>query len=224
MNSRKWTQLLAVLIIASILIIGATQKFDTIQAKKVIITSSGGLVFGINGGSLDLNAKQLILDDDADTILSAATDDQAVLTLGAATGYFNIDTGNLKVGDGTPTFTQDGEDAYVEGETELAGELIYGAQTTFVVEASVPITPIGTYQPMTSTALGPTVNDVVTPTSATIGSVLILHNIDDTDAITIDGTGLNVECKADVALFPQDTLTLLWNGTNWICLSNYDNS
>ncbi|MDD5244084.1 MAG: hypothetical protein PHU49_08705 [Syntrophorhabdaceae bacterium] len=39
----------------------------------------------------------------------------------AATGYLNIKTGNLKVGNGTPTTTLNGEDAYVEGTFEVDG-------------------------------------------------------------------------------------------------------
>ena len=175
-------------------------------------------------GTIDMNGTQQVLDAGGGTTLEASVDNFITVTLGAATGRLDLLTGNLRVGNGTPTFSQDGEDAYIEGELELASELVYGAQTTFVVEAGVPITPTGTYQPMTAPALGPTVNDVVTPTTATIGSKLILHNIDSTDVITIDGTGANVECKADVVMGTGDTLTLLWNGTDWNCLSSYDNS
>ena len=38
-----------------------------------------------------------------------------------ATGYLNILTGNLKVGNGTPTATLNGEDAYIEGTLEVDG-------------------------------------------------------------------------------------------------------
>ena len=38
-----------------------------------------------------------------------------------ATGLFNVLTGNLKVGNGTPTLTQNGEDAYIEGTFEVDG-------------------------------------------------------------------------------------------------------
>lgn len=224
MTNQKWLKLTTALLIASLLLVGAVQRFDTIQAKKVIVTGSGGLVFGVNGGNLDLNAKQLILDDDADTILAASTDDQAILTLGAATGYFNVDTGNLKVGDATPTFTQTGEDMYVEGTFEAATDMVLGAQTSFSVTTGLPITPTGRYQPIISFAQPQTGGTSAIAAGTTVGEMLMLHNINASQVITIDGTGATVECKADVALAGGDILTLIWNGTDWNCVSNYDNS
>lgn len=82
MQNRKWMRLLTVLLIASILLIGAVQKFDTIQAKKIIVTGSGGLNFGVNAGSFDINGKELTLDSDGDTSLTAVDDDQIVIEIG----------------------------------------------------------------------------------------------------------------------------------------------
>lgn len=49
----------------------------------------------------------------------------------AATNHLNITTGNLKVGNGTPGVTQNGEDAYVEGTLEVDGAVtLDGALTT----------------------------------------------------------------------------------------------
>jgi hypothetical protein len=310
MNSRKWLKLVIALLIASTLIVGATQRFDTIIAKKVIITGSGGLVMGVNGGAVDLNGKELTLDTDADTSMTANNDDQInweiggsdiysqtatnhyfngkildldadqdtsltadaddeidieiggsdvfsltastlylnaktlsldadqdttlqasvdnviTFTVGAAAGYMNIATGNLRVGDGTPTFTQDGEDAYVEGVMELGGDFVSGAQATFAVVQGVPITPTGWYNPVTSTTstAGQAASDIAAPTDDTIGKQIVLHNINASQVITFDGAGSTVECKADVALGAGDTATLLWNGDDWNCLSVYDNS
>jgi hypothetical protein len=227
-TNRNWTQLLTVLLISSILLIGAVQRFDTIQAKKIIITGSGGLNLGTTSGSFDLNAKQMILDDDADTTLAASTDDQAVMTLGAATGYFNVDTGNLRVGDATPTFTQTGEDAYIEGTVEMASDLIMGPQSTISVVFGIPITPTGWYQPIQSADFGSGDGQAVTPIAApandTNGTRLLLYNINASQVITIDGTGTTVECKADIVLGSTDTLELFWNGDDWKCIANYDNS
>ncbi len=47
----------------------------------------------------------------------------------SATGYLNILTGNLKVGNGTPTSTLNGEDAYVEGTFEVDGVPRFDATT-----------------------------------------------------------------------------------------------
>jgi hypothetical protein len=72
-------------------------------------------------GNLDLNGNDLIIDADGDSVLDENTDDNIRLTLGAAAGTFSTLTGNLKVGNGSPTTSQDGEDAYVEGGLEVDG-------------------------------------------------------------------------------------------------------
>jgi hypothetical protein len=205
MNRRKLTQLTTVLIIASFIIIGATQRFDKIIAKSLITTSSSGIT--LNGsGTLDLGSGDMTI----------------------ASGDLALTAGNLAVGDGTPTFTQDGEDAYIEGLVEFGSDFVSGAQSTFTVDFAFPITPTGLYQPLDSADLGngdgaaPT--DIAAPTDDTIGKQLILHNINASQVITIDGTGATVECKSDIIMGAGDTLILLWNGDDWNCLASYDNS
>jgi hypothetical protein len=295
MNKRNWMQLLTVLIIASVLLVGAVQRFDTIIAKRIITTSSSGVQLNGAGtlslasggmtlasgdlnlttgdatltagdldvtagnlsigngtpgvtldgedayiegtlevdglatfdGGTDYNAASSVLDADGDTIRTVGLN-IITYTLGAAAGYIDIATGNLKVGDGTPTFTQDGEDAYIEGLVEFGSDFVSGAQTTFTVDFAFPITPTGLYQPLDSADLGngdgAAVTDIAAPTDDTIGKQLILHNINASQVITIDGTGATVECKTDVIMGAGDTLILLWNGDDWNCLSSYDNS
>jgi hypothetical protein len=100
----------------------------------------------------------------------------------------------------------------------------YSAQSTFVVVASLPITPTGTYQPLSSAA------SVATDTTSAIadggetGDLLILRNINASDTITVDGVGGNVECKADIVMGAGDTIGLIWNGADWNCLYVRDNS
>jgi hypothetical protein len=208
---------------------------DTDDQIDIEIAGADDFVFTANlfesqtGSVIDLNGTQLTIDADADTTMISSVDDIITFTIGAATGGIDIATGNLKVGDGTPTFTQDGEDAYIEGAVEFGSDFVAGAQSTIVVNFTTlePITPTGFYQPVNVTTASSLESDVISiaaPTDDTIGKQLIIHNIDSTDVITIDGTGTTVECKADIALAAQDTLTLLWNGDDWICISNYDNS
>ena len=386
MKDQKWFKLLTVLLLASILIIGAVQKFDTIHAKKIVVTGSGGFELGDNSGSFDLNGKELTLDADDDSSITCDTDDQCewelggtdeyvftaaifdigegtltridldadndtsfrssaedqidielggadqfvlkippapvtgsqttrlfelaattpvytngtniitglnidlaignatggtntadaigidaitgdaqvtetglsvgtgfdiavdvqgqqidldadndtnivasfddviTITLGGATGHVDIATGNLKVGNAAPTFTQDGEDAYIEGTTELAADLIMGVQATFSVVFGLPITPTGWYQPIESADDDAGSAGVAIAAGSTNGERLLLYNVNATQVITIDGTGSTVECKADVVLASTDTLELFWNGSDWKCIANYDNS
>jgi hypothetical protein len=205
---------------------------DTDDQIDVEIAGADDFVFTANtlevqtGSVIDFNGTVANIDADADTTMQASVDDVITFTIGAAAGSLDVATGNLKVGNGTPTFTQDGEDAYVEGLLEIGGDQVDGAQSTFTVVYGIPITPTGKYQPLDSATseAGNAASDIAAPTDDTIGKRLILHNINASQVITIDGTGATVECKADVVLGAQDTLELLWNGDDWICISTYDNS
>jgi len=75
----------------------------------------------IPAGAFDLNGAAMAIDADGNTTLQASGDDLALLTTGAATGTLNVLVGNLKVGNGTPAVTLDGEDLYVEGTSEFDG-------------------------------------------------------------------------------------------------------
>jgi hypothetical protein len=74
-------------------------------------------------GNVDLDANSLVWDADADTSSVASTDDRITTTIGAATGVFAVETGNLHIGNSVPTTALDGEDAYVEGFAEIDGIL-----------------------------------------------------------------------------------------------------
>lgn len=222
----------------------------------------------LSDGGLDLNGSTLTWDADADTTSVSSTDDVISTTLGAAAGTFEIITGNLKVGNGTPDTSLDGEDAYVEGTLEVDGAAnfdgaididgdltsatgavtvadtldVSGAsnfqanvdvgtflgitpQTAISVTAAGIITPTGSFQPLTSGAAVTT--STTTPIAITgfvDGDLIIFRNDNASAVITIDGTGGTVECKADVALGARDTVSLIFNGAEWNCLSNYDNS
>jgi len=56
-----------------------------------------------------------------DETISNSTDGTVAVTVAAAAGSLNVLVGNLAVGNGTPSTTQDGEDAYVEGGFEVDG-------------------------------------------------------------------------------------------------------
>jgi len=105
-----------------------------------------------------------------------------------------------------------------------AGWMTLGAQTAISMTAGSTITPTGTWQPLESAAAVTSSTSTAVVSGTTSGDILIMQNTNASDAITIDGTGGNVECKADVVLGAGDTITLIWNGTNWYCQSVYDNS
>lgn len=129
------------------------------------------------------------------------------------TGNTDLD-GTLNV-DGSATFV---------GLADVGTYVNLSAQTAISVTADAIITPTGTYQVLES-AGAVTCNTTTCIWDGTrVGDLLILRNSNAANAITIDGTGANVECKANVALGAGDTLILIWNGSDWNCLSGYDNS
>lgn len=99
-----------------------------------------------------------------------------------------------------------------------------GSQSAISVTAGMTITPTGTYQSLTSDGAKTCSTTTCIANGTTAGDLLILRNANASDVITIDGTGGNVECKTDKALGAQDTLTLIWNGSDWVCLALSDNS
>lgn len=101
-------------------------KFVASSGCEIEIQS--GATFDLQSGSttdfsggVDLDGADLVIDADGDSILDENTDDAIRLTLPVTSGTFGVLTGNLKVGNGSPSTAQDGEDAYVEGNFEADG-------------------------------------------------------------------------------------------------------
>lgn len=138
MKSQKWFKLLVVLLIASILIIGAVQKFDTIHAKKIVVTGSGGFELGDSAGSFDLNGKELTLDADDDSSITCDTDDQCEWELGGADEYV-FTAAVFDIGEGTLTRI----DLDADGDTSLRSsaddqvEIEVGAADEFIFTAGI---------------------------------------------------------------------------------------
>jgi hypothetical protein len=140
----------------------------------------------------------------------------------AANGQ-TISAGGLTVTAGGVTVTAGGLDV-AAGDVFLSNGWVNLAANTFIVTDTLPITPTGTFMSLSSTTAAACSTSNCIEDGTTVGDLLILQNTNASDAITIDGTGGNVECKADVILGAQDTLWLMWNGDDWICLATYDNS
>lgn len=56
-------------------------------------------------------------------------------------------TGDLKVGNGTPSVTQNGEDAYIEGTFEVDGAARFDGQVTFTTYPIIPTVDIAVTSP-----------------------------------------------------------------------------
>ena len=149
----------------------------------------------------------------------------AVTGAGAVTSADLTATDDLSVGDDAGiTGDLTTLNLRVTGQANIADLMTIVPKTAIAVGSGATITPTGTFQPITSTEVVTCDTTTCVADGANKGDLLILQNANASDTITIDGAGGNVECKTDVVLGAQDTLWLIWNGANWICLATHDNS
>lgn len=158
-------------------------------------------------------------------VVGAADFDSTLNVDGAATLASVTATG---AGDFDSTLNVDGAMTLVGDMTcsalvDVGTFLNLSEQTAISVTAGAILTPTGTYQPLTSAAAVTTSTSCAVYTGTT-GNVVIFVNENASDIITIDGTGGNVECKSDQALGSGDSLMMMWDGLDWQCLSDHDNS
>jgi hypothetical protein len=183
-----------------------TGAFTTSLAALGTFAATGAAT--LNGGlAMDTN-RFTVADTSGNTLIAGSL---------AANGGITADSTAFTVADTTGAVT-------TASSASIGTWVKLGAQTAVVVTAGSIITPTGTFQPLTSTGAQTCSTTTCIANGATAGDVLILRNANASDAITIDGTGANVECKTDKVLGAQDTLTLIWNGSDWVCLSLSDNS
>jgi len=199
------------------------QVDDTVTLTSASATGTwgvktGNLTVGAGTPGLALNGQDAYVSDHLE-VDGAAQFDGAVTTTStlAADGGLTVDTSN---------FTVSGTTGAVASASSMGvGTWVkLGAQTAISVTAGLTIAPTGTYQPLTSAGAKACSTTTCIANGTTAGDLLILRNANASDVITIDGTGGNVECKSDVALGAGDTLSLIWNGADWNCIANHDNS
>ncbi len=126
------------------------------------VKSVDATAFPYGGGAITLDdgsgaSPSLILKDGTDETATFSKVDAGYLTLTTdATDGLNILTGSLKVGNGVPTNTVNGEDAYVEGGLEVDGATLLDGAVNMT--STIAIGGTG----MTSTAAELNYNDVTT--------------------------------------------------------------
>lgn len=144
---------------------------------------------------------------------TAQPEDEAGARSVAASGANQTGFSNLQVG------------GYVDVQTNLyVGDWVrIFTQTPIAVTNGAVITPTGTYQPLTSS--GEVTATLTTSVSyVTAGDLLVLLNASPTVTTTINiadsGTAM---LSAAAALGQYDSLTLWFDGTNWVELSRSNN-
>jgi hypothetical protein len=104
-----------------------------------------------------------------------------------------------------------------DGDTNLADQLNLGNQTALAVTMNGTITPVGSYQPLTSAG---TVN-TASITAGDEGDLLYLVNEANTSIVLTDTGTLKLGGTRTLGQF--DSLTLVSDGTNWIELAFVNN-
>jgi len=138
--------------------------------------------------------------------------------------------GDLRVGDGTPTVTQNGKDAYIEGTFEVDGAaqldgtlaanglVTVGAGMNHATGAAVTIADGGTVNCGTRTVCELTAaGDVGAEwgTAAADGRIIYLFNSAAHTIVITDSTG-SLQATGNLSLAQWDAVQLVSDGTNWI--------
>jgi hypothetical protein len=114
------------------------------------------------------------------------------LTTSAADDGFQVITGSVKIGNGTPDNTPDGEDLYVEGDLEVDGSIYIGAVAMSSTAAELDQAHLTAYLEDISSASS---TYVVAPASGNITAVysVMFGDITTADAVlTVAANGTNV--------------------------------
>ena len=190
----------------------------------------------VNGG-LDLDGSTLTWDADGDTTAVASSDDVITYTIGVADGYVVIETGNLKVGDGSPSLTLNGEDVYIAGTFEADGGGRFDNSVTIGV-GDFTIANGGFYPTFTDALVYD--GDTITPTayarsistagnitftlgaSCTDGQPLVVAIGDNFDVI-INATNLRTTDGNALTLNQYDTAGFICQSNEWLLLYESNN-
>jgi len=161
---------------------------DIVLSNDEVINNSPNGTIGLGGnvvvtGTLDVNGGDITLANDE--TISNAVNNYVTVTLGAATGNFGIDTGNLKVGNGTETTALAGEDAYIEGNLEIDGAGNFDGALDVAGEFSVAGTAFQASPSGYITATNLSVGTLITVTEQMSVSQLTVGN----DAIVASDSG-----------------------------------
>lgn len=161
-------------------------------------------------GNLDINGTNLYIGADQGIYVDETSDGVATMAMGAGTDKFSFLTGNLLVGNGTPSSTQDGEDLYVEGKVEVDGALIHGSTTVTPSLDALAITPaydlyiIGSSGAVSVTLQACSVN----------GQIVTLAG-EDNNNVTINDSNVRTHDGSAEVIGQYDVVSFICVGTEW---------
>jgi len=203
---------------------GASDKGTKIlygNGTDVVDTNVGGGV-----GAYDLNGNELTLDADADTSITASTDDQIDIEIAGADDFtftanaFNVLTGshatfadsaNAKFGTSNDMLVyHDGSNSYITNATgalklatETSGIAVTIGHTTSETTIADNLTVTGTLTGTLATAAQGSVTSLGTLTTLTVDNIIVngttIGHTSDTDLLTLTSAVLTVAGELDAA-------------------------
>lgn len=107
---------------------------------------------------------------------------------------------------------------------DVSAFFAFSEASVVVVTAGATITPVGSYQPITSTAAVTTGTSTAIANGVKNGQLLVLVNENASDAIVIDdGANTNLGGNKTLTGGEGDAIWLFWDGSDWLCIGYNDN-
>jgi hypothetical protein len=108
---------------------------------------------------------------------------------------------------------------------QVGGFFALSVGATQDLGAGFTLTATASYQPITNSTGGSITSDTTTAIANGVvaGQVLILCNLDAQDIVIDDGANTDLGGNVTLTGGAKDTLTLIWDGTDWMGLAVHDN-
>lgn len=168
-----------------------------------------------------LTAEDVVVTDTL-TVGGAATLNDAVEITGTLTADDVVVTDTLSVGGDITLENDETVSNSTDGVVQVSGFFAFTAADVVTVADGSTITPLASYQPITSTAA---VTNAVIADGSVAGQLVVIVNQNAGDDITILESGSNLESGGDITLTggAYDAVVLMWDSARWIRLSFEDN-
>lgn len=222
---------------------GMTIEGATVLSNTLVVTGTSDLQGNISSsvGAITMT-DNLLIDGAADVVqltvqgYTTQTAQTFVVEDSGGTDRFTVNDSGNTVAAGTLTVTgavDVGGDVTMENDEVLSNATDtvidvsaffgFAVQSTCVITGGDSITPTGTYQPVSSTLTMTTSTSTAILDGVFTGQVLLIVNANAADPITVDDGG-NTILSGDAVLGPDDTLFVIWDGSDWVEIAQANNT
>lgn len=189
---------------------------DAQNTETAISVGTGWDTAADFGGDVVLENDEVI-DNGSDGTVAITDGTNTLMSVvdAGTTGNVNV-TGALDVQGGDITLQNDETVSNSNnGVVQIGGFLAFTEGSVIAVTAASTITPLGSFQPLTSTSV---ITNAVIADGSVAGQVVLLTNENASDNITILEAGSNLAAGGNIQLDGgnDDCVMLLWTGDEWI--------